>query len=160
MKRTPLLLLLLLAFTFVVSSCNNDDDPPPPAVVGVWEFDRLEISDLPAAYAQLNGAGYDNYLSFGLTSRIDIQNDKSFDEIYKSNGIVLDLDGNWEFNASSNILNLNYTDTDIDDVALTYDPTKKRLYGEKFPFQDSLRSSGSTQAQLVRFNLQPVYVRR
>ncbi len=161
MKKNPLLLLLLLAFSFAVTSCNNDDEPaPPPVVVGVWEFDRFEISDLPGAFAQLNGAGYDNYLRFGVTSRIDIQNDKSFDEVYKSSGLVLDLDGNWEFNASSNILNLNYTETGIDDVALTYDPAKRRLYGEKFPFQDSLSVSATSQPQLVRFSLQPVYVRR
>lgn len=160
MKKNPLLLLLLFAFAFAVSSCDKDDEPaPPPAVVGVWEFDRLEISNLPAAYAQLNGAGYDNYLRFGLTSKIDIQNDKSFDEVFKSNGLVLDLDGTWEFTPANNILNLNYTDTDIEDLALTYDPTKKRLYGETFPFQDSLVNSAN-QAQLVRFNLRPVYVRR
>jgi hypothetical protein len=159
MKRHPLL-LLLFAFVFALSSCNKDDDPAPPPVVGVWEFDRFELSDLPAAYGQLNGAGYDNYLLFAQASRIDVQNDKSFDEIYKSNGIVLDLDGTWEFTPANNTLNLNYTDADIDDVALTYDATKRRLYGEKSPIQDTLVNPSTNRPELVRFSIQQVYVRR
>lgn len=161
MKKNPLLLVLLCAFTLAVSSCNNDDDAPaPPPVVGVWELDRLEISDMPAPYSNFNGTGYDNYLLFAQASRLDIQSDRSFDEVYKTNGTVLDFDGTWEFNGTSNELDLNYTDTDIDDITLTYDPAKMRLYGEKSSLSDSLRNPTTNRRELVRFSIQQVYIKQ
>jgi hypothetical protein len=158
MKKNSLL-VLLFAFTFAVSSCKKDDDPAPPPVVGVWELDRLEISDMPAAYSGLNGAGYDNnYFLYYQVSRIEVKNDKTFTETYKSTGLVSDYDGTWEF--TNNTLNLNYSDTDIDDISLTYDPTKMRLFGEKRAVSDSLTNPNTQQGELVRFSIQDVFVKK
>ncbi len=158
MKKNSLL-LLLFAFTITVSSCNKDDDPAPPPVVGNWDLDRYEMSDLPAAFSDFTGIGYDNnYFLYYTGSKLDIRADKTFQETYKNGGYVFDFDGTWEF--TNNTLNLNYTDTDVDDVSLTYDPTKMRLYGEKSSIQDSLPNISANRMELVRFNIQQVYIKR
>jgi len=161
MKKNPLLLALLLAFAFAVSSCNNDDDPAPPPVVGVWELDRYEISDLPAAFSTLNGVGYDNQ-AFLEGSRIEVKNDRTFSEISRSQGFVFDLDGTWEYTTANNTssLNLNYSNADIDDIAYTYNAARNRLYGEKVQIADSLFNQSTRRSELVRFNIQQVYIKK
>jgi len=116
----PLLYLItLVIFTVGLSSCSKDNDTPAaPAVVGRWMLSR----GLTSGYTNtnFNNVSIDLYLVEAYANQIDIYNDKTFNAVLSSGGLVDDYQGTWTF--TNNVLTLTYNDGSAPE---TYNYTKK-----------------------------------
>ena len=115
-----LYVLCLSASMMGLNACTKKNDPAPaPAVVGRWELNRGKLSGFIAPYTALNSYGIDLYnYDFGsYTSRIEIRVDKSFNNNLRSDGLVSDAVGTWDY--TSPTLTLKYNDGDSETYTYT-----------------------------------------
>lgn len=116
--------LAFLALSFSMTSCQKDDEPAPiPVVVGKWSLDYGVLSGF--SNANINGAKIDPFselmwADYFYTSQIHVLNNsnKTFVEVFKSQGFAEDLVGTWSFENSE--LVLNYDEGNIPDEIFTY----------------------------------------
>lgn len=160
MKKNPLLLLLLFAFSFAVTSCNNDDEPaPPPAVVGVWNLDRVQMTNWAGGFGQqVNGSTLDPafLLRFGALDYGFIQLDvrEGNNRFYRNarDGAFVDaIEGAWTLTNNELVLRAD----DGTDERYTYDPVRRILTGQPtnssidVTFEDGSKLQSNGQVTLI-----------
>lgn len=147
----------VLVISAGINACKSSDPEPAPAVVGKWASDRIRISGLVAPYTSSNGE-YDAFVDYGVRTNFEVKTDKTFTGDDRSGNQVVDFKGTWDYTDPR--LTLKFDDGS--DENLTYDATgnKPRLLSEAFATQDSVRNPTTQQVEVVRYNIQLVYVKQ
>ena len=122
MKRYLYSFCLIVALSGL-SACSKSNDPAPVSpVVGRWELNKALLSGFVAPNTSLNGIGldlYNNSIFSPYNSRIDIRSDNTFLDNAKSGGVVVDVNGTWDYSNSQ--LTLKYDSGDSE--TFTYKQT-------------------------------------
>lgn len=139
-----------------LNSCSKKNDPAPDPLVGTWKLDRIRTSGFVAPYAA-NNADNDP-TQFNYQDMFTTKTDKTFTGTQRSNGVVLDYSGNWESTASTLTLKDSKGNTD----AYTLDATKTpvQLLGTVIATGDSLTNPTTKKVELVKYNIQLVYLKQ
>lgn len=139
-----------------LNSCSKSSDPAPDPMVGVWKLDRIRTSGFVAPYATFNADN--DPAQFNYQDMFTTKTDKTFTGTQRSNGVVLDYSGNWESTASTLTLKDSQGNTD----AYTLDATKTpiQLLGSVIATDDSLVNPTTRKAELVKYNIQLVYLKQ
>jgi len=148
MKRYLYVLCLAVSLLSLASCSKNSDVAPTSPVVGRWELNRGLLSGFVSPYQNLNTVGIDLYnYDFGsYTSRIDIRTDKSFTDNYKSNGVVSDANGTWDYTTSQ--LTLSYDDGTKDTYTYSADKGIEELTSVASSITFPVSSTGTAPGKL------------
>ncbi len=140
MKKYTLAILLGALILFV--SCD-EDEPKIDPIVGLWELDRVEISDVPSGFASLEGSGSTAYGEDSYTIEFfsDFTYEREIDNIPDFGDI--DDEGEWsidgdelELDPEDEVGGLTYSftiDEEIDDRELIVSSlTTFQTYSDQF----------------------------
>jgi hypothetical protein len=155
MKKYLYVICLVAAFGGMVS-CSKNNDPAPDPVVGTWKLDRIRTSGFVAPYTGYN-ADNDPTI-FNYQDMFVTKTDKTFTGTQRSNGVVLDYSGNWESTASTLTLKDSQGNTDVYTLDATKTPVQ--LLGAVVATGDSLTNPTTKKVELVKYNIQLVYLKQ
>lgn len=115
MKNKLILGLLLFGGLPLLDSCKDDKDPEPPSpLVGTWERDVYQLSELPSTFSNFDGVKFTSYWAFGEESyTLTFSNDKKYNRKVAIAGSqdVNDV-GAWTYEGTT--LTLNSDDEQFD----------------------------------------------
>lgn len=140
MKNKLILGLLLLGGLPFLNSCKEDEEPEPPSpLVGTWQRDIYQLTELPETFSNFEGittsSVYPDEESYTLT----FTNDKKYTRKIAAVGPDLDDKGVWTYEGTT--LTLDSDNEDIDD--------------EEFEVEEDITDNQLILSQMVKFNLLP-----
>lgn len=140
MKNKLILGLLLLGGLPLLNSCKEDDDPEPPSpVVGTWDRDVYQLTELPSTFSNFEGlkisSVYDDD-SYSLT----FTNDKKYDrKIVRTGSPDINDNGVWTYEGTT----------------LTLDSDNEDFDNEEFEVEGEITANAMVLSQMVTFSLLP-----
>ena len=140
MKSKLILGLLLLGGLPFLNSCKDDDDPEPPAaVVGTWERDVYQATELPAGFEGYEGEVFDVLYSGEQSYSLTITNDKKYNRKIERTGADINDVGTWTYEGTE--LRLDSDNEDFDD--------------EEFDVEGEITANAMVLSQIITFTLLP-----
>lgn len=139
MKSQLIVGLLLLGGLSLMNSCKEDEEPEPPSpLVGSWERDVYQLTELPETFSNFEGLTVTSVYgdeSYTLT----FTNDKKYTRKIAFTGPDLNDAGVWTHDGTT--LTLDSDEEDIDD--------------EEFEVEEEITDNQLVLSQIVTFTLLP-----
>jgi hypothetical protein len=139
MKSKLILGLLLLGGIPFLNSCKKDKDPEPPSpLVGTWERDVYQLTELPTGFENFEGLTVSSVYS-DQSYTLTFTNDKKYSRKIAFTGPDLNDTGGWTYEGSD--LTLDSDEADVDD--------------EEFTVEEDITANQLILSQTVTFSLLP-----
>lgn len=134
-------LLTFFVVALVFSSCDKSDPEPDPHIVGLWELEGIEYSNLPASYSYMDGLSFNVGVIFTRYT-LEILNDNTFIlRITPTSGTSQNEQGTWSMDDNMETLTLDYGDDIIEDWEIKKDELDQLWIST--PSQDLLPSNAA-----------------
>lgn len=102
--------------TVLLSSCSSDDGPDISPIVGLWELDRITVSDPPQGYEFAVSTTPSSV--YGETSyEIEFFDDNTYERIIRGTSRFED-DGTWELDGDE--LDLDQDNTNVEGLPISF----------------------------------------
>ncbi|UFH54765.1 lipocalin family protein [Spirosoma sp. KNUC1025] len=153
----------LYSLCFVVAlmglnACSKSSDPAPDPLVGSWKLDRIRTSGIPAPFSTVYLNTDNDPTLFNYQDSFTTKTDKTFTGTVRASGQVIDYNGNWE--SSGTTLTLKDSQGNSDSYTLDATKTPNQLLGAVVAASDSLTNPTTQKDELVRYNVQLIYVKQ